>query len=154
MSWVAITDNDVLRSLTEAERDAVQTAATSPDQDDPVARVIADVVKEIRGYVAACARNTLAQNVTTIPDELKGAAMSRIRFELFTRLPVGRSLLTEDRVDANKAATALFRDVAACKFTVESPATPTTANIPSGNSAQLLRPSSGKSHPFSRMGST
>lgn len=154
MSWVAITDNDVLRSLTEAERDAVREAATSPDQDDPILRVIADVVKEVRGYVAACARNTLASDVTTIPDELKGAAMSRVRFELFTRLPIGRSLLTEDRVDANKSATALFRDVAACKFTVESPVTPTTANIPGGNGAQLLRPAAGRPHPFSRLGST
>jgi hypothetical protein len=125
MSWITLTTDDVLRSLTESEHEAVQTAAVSAGQDDPLGAVITDVIREIRGYVAGNASNTLGTGAT-IPDELKGAALSRIRFEAFTRLPVGRALLTEDRVAANNSATQLLRDVAAGRFAIVQPVTPTT----------------------------
>ena len=85
--------------------------------------MIEQVILEIRGYVAGCASNELGDGAT-IPDELKGAAISRIRFELATRLPVA-SLLTEDRRTANANAISLLKDVARCAFRIVPPETVT-----------------------------
>lgn len=126
--WVSLTADDLLRSLTGPERTAVQRAATEPGQADPLETILADVVKEVRGYVAAYNGNTLGEG-DTIPDELRGAAVARARFEAFTRLPVGRSLLTEDRVEANRSAVAVLRDVAAGRFRLVQPSTASTEEI-------------------------
>lgn len=128
MSWITLTADDVLRSLTGAERSAVRTAATAEGQADPLLEILGDVVREVRGYVAANTANTLGDGAT-IPDELKNAALSRARFESLTRLPVGRSLLTEDRVKANEQAIQLLRDVARGAFRIAQPVTATTEEI-------------------------
>jgi hypothetical protein len=120
MSWITLTENDVITKLSGPEIAAMKTAALQAAQSNPLTEVIAQVVKEIRGYVAACASNVLGSG-ETIPDELAGTAISRIRFELATRLPVA-SLLTQPRTDANNQALTLLRDVAACRFMVIAPA--------------------------------
>ncbi len=130
MAWIPLTADDVLRSLTSAERSSVRTVATAEGQADPLLEVLEDVVREVRGYVAAYSGNTLGDGAT-IPDELKNAALSRARFEALTRLPVGRSLLTEDRVKSNEQAIALLRDVAVGRFRIVVPVTPTTEEIAS-----------------------
>lgn len=122
MSWITLTEDDVITKLSGPETAALKTAALQAAQGDPLPEVIEQVVKEIRGYVAACERNTLGAG-ETIPDELKGAAISRIRFELATRLPVA-SLLTEDRRTANANAISLLKDVARCGFLLVQPETP------------------------------
>jgi hypothetical protein len=121
MSWVVLTEADVVTKLSGPELAAMKAAALQAAQVSPLPGVITQVVKEIRGYVAACQRNTLGDG-QTIPDELLGAAISRIRFELATRLPVA-SLLTEDRRTANANALSLLRDAAGCRFLVVQPAT-------------------------------
>ena len=75
-----------LNELSGPEIAAMKTAALQSAQGNPLTEVITQVVAEIRGYVAACARNVLGDG-ETIPSELVGAAISRIRFELATRLP-------------------------------------------------------------------
>jgi hypothetical protein len=131
MSWITLTEANILTKLSGPEIAAMKTAALQAAQANPLPEVITQVVREIRGYVRGCGSNTLGEG-ETIPDELLGAAISRIRFELATRLPVS-SLITEDRRTANSNALALLRDVAACKFFVVTPATPTTeqASTPS-----------------------
>ncbi len=119
--WTEIAESDVITKLSGPEIAAMKTAALQAAQTNPLPGVIAQVVLEIRGYVAACPNNTLGDG-STIPNELLGAAISRIRFELATRLPVA-SLLTEDRRAANRDALTLLRDVAACKFLVVQPET-------------------------------
>lgn len=127
MSWIPLTENDVITKLSGPEIAAMKTAALQASQVNPLPGVITQIVKEIRGYIAACARNTLGDG-ETIPDELLGAAISRIRFELATRLPVA-SLLTEDRRTANANALTLLRDVAGCRFLIVGPVIPTTDDI-------------------------
>lgn len=132
MSWITLSTDDVKRSLTGAEFTALQTAALSSGQSDPFTAILAEVIKEVRGYVAACSENSLGDGLT-IPEELKSATLARVRFEAFTRLPLGRSLLTEDRVEANKAAERLFARVAACTFKLEQPTTVSAAVIGGGS---------------------
>ena len=121
MSWQTITEPDVITKLSGPEIAAMKTAALQAAQGNPLPGIITQIVGEVRGYVAANLRNVLGP-ADTIPDELLGAAISRIRFELATRLPVA-SLLTEDRRTANANAIALLRDVAAARFLIVPPAT-------------------------------
>jgi hypothetical protein len=121
MPWITLTETDIITKLSGPEIAAMKTAALQSGQANPLTDVISQIVAEIRGYVAGCARNTLGDG-ESIPSELKGAAISRIRFELATRLPVA-SLLTEDRKTANANALSLLRDVAACRFALVQPAT-------------------------------
>jgi hypothetical protein len=119
MTWITISEDQVVTKLSGPEAAALKAAALKTDQEDPLPAVIEQVVREVRGYVAACERNKLGAG-STIPDELQGAAISRIRFELATRLPVA-SLLTDDRRRANEQALTLLRDVAACRFAIVAP---------------------------------
>lgn len=135
MSWNTLTETNVLTKLSGPEISAMKTAALQNGQANPLTGIISQVVKEIRGYIAACARNTLGEG-ETIPDELEGAAISRIRFELATRLPVA-SLLTEDRKTANANALAMLRDVAACRFNVVQPVAAAADQAP-GSSAEVV----------------
>ena len=121
MSWIQITEAKVIAKLSGPEIAAMKSAALQAAQANPLTEVIDQVTLEIRGYVANCTRNTLGET-GTIPDELLGAAVSRIRFELATRLPVP-GLLTEDRRSANSNALTLLRDVAACRFSIVAPET-------------------------------
>ncbi len=121
MSWITLTTDDVLTKWAGPELEAAQTAALASGQSDPIPEIIAQVIREIRGYVAACSRNTLGDGAT-IPDELLGEAITRIRYEAATRLP-GGALLDDDRRAANTAAVAKLREVAACRFSLEQPAT-------------------------------
>jgi hypothetical protein len=122
--WITLAEDDILTRLAAKELAAVKAAATAPGQPDPLPEAIAQVVREVRGYVAACPSNTLGPD-GTIPDELALAALNRIRYELATRLPVA-ALLTQARVDSNTAATAMFKEVAACRFKLVQPEQPGT----------------------------
>lgn len=124
MSWISITATDVGRRLTAAELTALKTAAKAGDQDGDtiLAEAIADSVKQVRGYVAACARNILGEG-DTLPDELRGAVLALVRDYLFTRLPGMKALNDDLRQRELERAVALLRDVAACKFLVVAPET-------------------------------
>jgi hypothetical protein len=137
MSWVTLTEANVIAKLSGPELAAMKTAALGTAQANPLTEVISQVVLEIRGYVAACARNKLGDGAT-IPDELLGAAVSRCRFELATRLPVS-SLLTEDRRTANANALTLLRDVAGCRFLVVQPANRSVDQAAGGTASQVIR---------------
>jgi hypothetical protein len=104
----------------------LQSAALATAQADPLPGVIEQVVRLIRGYVATCARNTLGAGAT-IPDELLDPALVLIRESLASRLP--RFPNDDTRKTQADAARTLLRDVAACKFTVVCPATPTTEAV-------------------------
>lgn len=124
MSWIPITESDVQTRLAGAELTALKTAALATGQTNPLTEIIGQVIDEMRGYIAACASNTLGV-AGTIPQKLLGAALAIIRYRLATRLPV-KSLLTEDRVKENEQAIHLLEQVAACKFKIEEPITPDT----------------------------
>jgi hypothetical protein len=140
MAWIAITETDVLTKLSAPELAALKGAAKDPSQTTILADVITQVVREVRGYVAANAENTLGEG-ETIPDELLAAALARIRFELAGRLPVA-ALLTDDRRTANSNAIALLRDVAGGRFRLVTPATPTTETLSAPRPTWAGRPRS------------
>lgn len=134
MSWQPITEADVVTKLSGPEIAAMKTAALKAGQVNPLPGIITQIVGEVRGYVAGCDANVLGAG-ETIPSELLGTAISRIRFELATRLPVP-GLLTEDRRKANDNAITLLRDVARCTFKIVGPVT-ASADQPGGPAVQV-----------------
>ena len=123
--WVTITEPDILTRLAAPEVNALKTAATAQGQESPLPEILAAVVREVRGYVAAFPGNKLGPE-GTIPDELQIAALNRIRYELATRLPVS-SLLTDPRKQSNTDAIAQLRDTAKGVFRVVQPEDPNPA---------------------------
>lgn len=117
MAWITITDADVQTRLAGAELSAYRSAAKATGQADPLPEIISGVVDEVRGYVAACDRNTLGAG-STIPEKLKSAALAMIRYRLITRLPL--SIGDERKAEYNDALRLLER-VSECKFSVEEP---------------------------------
>lgn len=134
MSWITITPELILGKFAGAEDEAARSAALATGQADPVPDLIEQITREVRGYVAACGRNQLGP-AGTIPDELLGAALNRLRFEMAGRLP-GGSLMDEDRRTANANALSMLRDVAACRIAVVQPDT-VSPEVVSGAAVQV-----------------
>lgn len=135
MSWNTLTEAKFLEHLTGPELTAIKTAALATAQTEPLTAMLAKVVQEVRGYVAANGTNSLGEGVT-IPDELESAALAIARYRALNRLPI-RSLLTETRITEYKDALTLLRDVAAGKFSVEQPATP-SEQVVSGPGVEIV----------------
>ena len=124
MSWRAITEADILERLSGAELSALRAAALADGQADPVAGSISRVTELVRGYVAACASNTLGA-VGTVPERLIEPALDLLVVAISAR--AGGTLMdpTGERAKAKAAAITLLEQVAACKFAVDVPATGT-----------------------------
>lgn len=135
MSWVTLTQDDLLAKLTAPELTAVKTKALAEGQENPVPEELANCIQEIRGRVAACGNNTLGAGAT-IPHELVPAALAILRFRVLSRLPIS-TLITPAREREYNDALSLLKDVAACRFSIEQPETETTQKI-SGPTSPLL----------------
>ena len=123
MPWQTITEDDVRARLSGPELAAYKTAALATSQTDPLPEVISQTVAEVRGYIAACERNTLEEG-ETVPSKLVSATVAIIRYRLITRLPLNAASLLETRRDEYKDAVALLKEVAACRFLVEESVNP------------------------------
>lgn len=123
MSWITITEADLVTKLSGAELEALRDAVLADGQMDPVQPAIDQVTREVRGYVAACASNTLGDG-NTIPDELLEAALSLLVIRFLSRV-AGLSIDGEGdpRMKAAEQAKTLLRDVAACRFAIAQPET-------------------------------
>lgn len=139
MSWITLTQTHLEDYLTGNELSRLQSAALADDQDNPIPDIIADVVEEVRGRVAANPRNTLGAN-GKIPDELNAAALAIVRWRVINRLPGLKSLATEERKDEKDDALRLLRDVAADKFSIAQPDTATEETV-SGGGVSIVKSS-------------
>jgi phage gp36-like protein len=119
MAWQSISTDDIKTRLAGAEVSALQTAALASGQTDPLPEVVAQVVDEVRGYVAAGGIPLGA--ASTIPAKLLSAALAIVRFRLATRLP--RFPFDDNRKTEYRDAVALLGRVADGRFLVEEPTT-------------------------------
>jgi len=127
MSWSPITEADLLNVLAGPELDAYRAAALASGQADPIAPTIQDVVGMVRGYVEGCLRNRADADPTTIPDKLKPAALDILAVRIPRR--AAGTEPTETRADAEQQAIDLLKDVAACRFGIDQPASASTEQI-------------------------
>jgi len=136
MSWITLNEDDIESRLSGPELAAYKTTALASGQGDPVPEIIAQVTAEVRGHVAACAKNSLDADLTTLPAKLESAALDVIAYRLLTRLP---RAVSEDRKDAMRAATRLFERVAACQFAIDTTDNPATDETATGGNVSVLR---------------
>jgi hypothetical protein len=121
VSWFALTVDHLLRRVTEAERNALQTAATRAG-DDPLAEIAAAVAQEWRGALRRS--TTLDARAGYLPGELELHVLADFRYRAFTRLPGMRSLLDELRVDEWRRANTVRDNLG--KLSYEAPEDPET----------------------------
>jgi len=142
MAWATLTVDDLKSRLAGAELASLQTAALADGQTDPTAETLAQVIDEVRGYIAA-AGVTLGTGIT-IPSKLKNTTLNLARYRLCSRLPVA-SLLTDARKQEYQDAIRLLEQVAAGRFRVEEP------TVAADEQAGAPSPSFGEdTHTFSR----
>ena len=122
MAWITLTEANLGERLAAAELAALQSAAVGA-YGNTVPDVLASVVAEVRGRVAANGRNQLGA-AGTIPDELKAAALAIARWRILSRLPGMKSLQDEARRSEYADALSLLAAVADGKFAILQPETP------------------------------
>lgn len=126
MAWIELTESHLGERLAAAELAALQSAAVGA-YGNTVPDVLASVVAEVRGRVAANGRNQLGAS-GTIPDELKAAALAIARWRILSRLPGMKSLQDEARRAEYSDALALLAAVADGKFAIQKPSEPIDAD--------------------------
>ena len=117
MSWITLAEADVLTVLSGPELEGYRAAALAQGQDDPVQPAIDDVTEEVRGFVAACAKNTLGP-IGTIRSRLKTTALDLLAVRIPLR--VARSPKS-GRKDAAERSEARLKLVGECKFSIADP---------------------------------
>lgn len=135
MPWIQILESDVQTRLAGAELTAFKTLALSAGQGNPLPDIITQVVQEVRGFVAACAANSLDADETRIPSKLLARAVDMVVYRLLTRLPVK---VSDERKDLNRSAEALMRQVAACDFAVDATDNPAVDEVAPAISATVM----------------
>lgn len=130
--WIPITIDDVKTRLAGAEFSAYTQKALSAGQVDPLPDITAQVVREVRGYVAA--KGNIVGDGLTIPDELLAAAVDMIVFRLTTRLGIS---VKEDRKTANDQAKTLMGQVGRGEFRIAPPET-ASASQAGGNGVSVV----------------
>jgi hypothetical protein len=141
MSWITFNAALIAERMAGPELLAIKTAAIADDQDgdELVAAVAERVCSTVRGYIGACAKNSLGAE-DTLPAELIDAALALAVHNIITRLP-GMASMLDERRDANREeALALLRDVAACKFAIIAPETEAEEQPASGRIETLNAP--------------
>jgi hypothetical protein len=129
MAWKRIYEADLLIQISGDELEAIRAAALAENQADPVIETIDQVSREVRGFVAACAANSLDRDKLKIPDELIGHAVALIVPRLCARV-AGLAIDREkERKAAADRAMHVLQAVAACKFAIVQTETPTEEEV-------------------------
>ena len=102
MQWVSITIDNVLSSITENEREKFSKVSTTQAVPDRIVPIIADMVAEIRGYIATWHPNTLSADPVLIPPSMRARALAVIRWRLLLTIP-GYSPGDERKLEFEKA---------------------------------------------------
>src|SRR2546428_4316645 len=108
MAWIAITSNDVLNALNNAEANAHRTILLGAGQTDPLPSIITYVTEEVRGYIRLRHR----VGPTGIPQGFFPAALALISYRLAERTSPAPA---DKRKAAYTDALAFFKAVAGGK---------------------------------------
>lgn len=126
MSWITLTEADLLQNLVDAEVEAYRSRRAA-SQTDPITGILADVTAEVRGAIVT--RYPLAS--AGIPHSLKNAALDIAIYRLAKRCHASSEVARKPAAD--DAQTLLTR-VADGLLGIESDADPLTRESPTGPS--------------------
>lgn len=118
MSWSALTADDVLSGLNNAEKSAYTTKLLADGQTDPIDEIIDQVTAELRGAIRTCGKVELDTVAGTLPPDIHYHAIALVRYRLQTRYTIS---ITEDRRREWQEANSFKRDLANCRYLPEAP---------------------------------
>jgi hypothetical protein len=116
--WNPVTVSDLQDAKVAKLVTALRTKALADGQTDPVERVIASVVTDIRRKVASCRANRTDADATTIPASLLPLACDLIIFRLKLRLEIP---LTDDERTNQSTHERTLNRIASCDDVIEQP---------------------------------
>ena len=129
MTWITLTEDDVLTRLAGPELSAYRTAAKAAGQADPLPEIISGAVQEARGRVAKAGYTS--DDEDAVPEQVKHHVLAIIRYRLVTRLPLE---VKESRRKEYEDALQFLREVAAGDVVLDDAATGTLG----GGSSQVI----------------
>jgi len=94
--WIELTERELLSRVTEPEREALQTAATSFEQEDVLADVARGIAADWRAVLARVV--SLSKRPLAVPEEVMTHVTAHFRHTAFTRIPGMKRFLDEGRV--------------------------------------------------------
>jgi phage gp36-like protein len=115
MSWITLTQNDLLSALNASEAAAYNAAVTGAI--DPADEIILSAVHDARGLIENAPGNELAAG-DTVPNRLKHQILAIVRFRILTRLDIA---VSEDRRTEYRDARRFLERVSEGKVRVEKP---------------------------------
>jgi len=86
-AWVKLTEDDLLSSMTQRERDDFSKVATGASVPDRVIPILSDLTAEIRGYIATWSPNTISADASLIPPSFKAKALAIARWRVLITIP-------------------------------------------------------------------
>jgi hypothetical protein len=119
MSWITLSEDELLARLSSTELDSIQSAGeTTPT--DRITGILSQVTELVRGKVATCAENlALMGPAGTIPSELQWAAVTIARASLIASLPISNGE-TDPRQEEFREATRQLDAAARCELKIAS----------------------------------
>lgn len=135
MQWTPLTTDDVLSSITANELDKFGKAVTSVAVPDRIVPILADLVAEIRGFIATCEPNSLSADPTLIPPSFKARALAIARWRLLVTIP-GYEPGDARKLEYEKAES-FFNQVAQCKIRPEVADDAVPTNVPADTPAGI-----------------
>lgn len=142
MSWIAITDAEVLDEITPAENAALRNIQGATDK---LPRILARCVGKFRG--AMLAANMALGDDGKVPESIADDVVAYARWRFLISVPQAKALQTEERKDAYKEAVAVLNKLRAGDMPVESPEDGTAQ---SGQGVKHV--SQDQEHPFGQLG--
>jgi len=135
MSWIPVTEADLLTAISGDELSGLREVALADGQADPVTPTIARVVNRIRGDIATSGKYQVPADTTLIPDRLLDCALALIVIRFMSR-PAASIIDDKNntRAKAGDAAERLLERVARGDFAIQDP---DTGAEPSGSAISV-----------------
>lgn len=134
-SWIPLTEDHL--GLNNAETQAYREAHLRDNQADRLPDILKQVVMQVRGAVRSCRSNQLSPDPDLIPESATYYAGAIARYRLMSSFPGG---VSTPRQEEYKEAIAWLRDVAACRFLIESPGESDDTPAPIKAGPRITRP--------------
>lgn len=96
-TWITITEDDINAQLNTAQSEAFLTRPHRGQSSDPFTPALDETIARVRAAIRSQSTNTLAEDETTIPPELKRTASLLVLFQLPGR--IGGITLTYEQED-------------------------------------------------------
>lgn len=144
MSWIAITDADVLDEITPAENATLKNIQGATDK---LPRILDRAIAKFRGAIQAGGMTLGAAG--KIPESIADDVVSYARWKFLTSIPQAKAMQTEERKDAYTEALKTHEALRTGKYPVENP-----SDGQSQSGAGVTHVSVDAEHPFGRLGSS